>query len=396
MNPLRVLLWSPGGAGLHYHGPAISTYRLFQQLSEAYPVELTLVHARREQPERDNLFKTIVALPSVSHSTNVVHRYLNQGRYLGNAGRWLRENIRHFDVMYAPTSNALTLFPCATAKYLGLPVVNRVAVAGTELSDRGAVRRLLRWTQHRVRLMRKLDMTIALSDEIAASLASYGLPLQQIYRLPNAANCDRFRPPTSAERTGARARFAIPTDKFVVSCVGAVGVRKGQHLLAEALTALPANAHLLIVGPVRDSLVEADIRRRLLPDQFTIVPHIEDIEHAYFASDVFALPSTDEGMPNAMVEAMACGLPCIGTSISGICDLLADGRGRIVGRTPGAISATIAALMESGPLRRSLSYRARTFVLNHQSDVVIAARLYQLLSRVARRTRQSTRVAGTL
>lgn len=384
---LRILLWSPIGAGNHYHGPAVSIFRLFQAVAARQPVRIELVHATPEQ-RPDPMFSKIVALPFVGAGTNSLHNAAARLRYLRGADEWLRANARRYDVMLIPACNALTLPPALTARRLGLPVVGRIAAADSELRKVTGVRRLLRWTQMRASMIGKLDRTVAISREIEDRLVALGVAQGKITYLPNSADCNRFHPPTDLEKQEARRRFAIPDSAAtVVVCVGAISQRKAQHLIARAIGELPSDFHLLLVGPVRkrETFAEVEaVRTGKGADRISWCDHIEDVEQAYFASDVFVLPSSNEGMPNALVEAMSCGLAAIGTRISGITDLIGeDERGLIIERSAGSIVAALSRYRTEPQLARRHGAAARAFVVANQSRTTTADKMYELLAQVA-------------
>ena len=386
-RPLKVLLWSPIGAGTHYHGPAVSIYRLFQAVVARRPVTLDLIHATPEQ-QPDPMFSATFALPHVGNGVNSFENATARLRYLRAADRWIRGHAHDYDVMLIPASNALTLPPALTASRFGLPVVGRIAAADSELREVTGLRRLVRWTQLRASMIGKLERTVAISREIEKRLLALGVQREKIVYLPNSADCERFRPTSELEKRAARSRFGIPDSaSTVVVCVGAVSRRKGQHLIARAIADLPPDCHLLLVGPIRERKIFSEIRvleSAKAKGRIHWSNHIEDVEQAYFASDIFALPSSNEGMPNALVEAMSCGLPALGTRISGITDLIGeDERGLIIARSSEAILAAVSRYRDEPKLANRHGNAARDFITANQSRSATADKMYELLAHVA-------------
>ncbi len=120
----------------------------------------------------------------------------------------------------------------------------------------------------------------------------------------------------------------LPTLLFV----GGVTPRKRPHLLVEALGRLKRaklDCQLLVAGPEHDVPYAASIRARAeelgVADRIRWLGHFAAVEKTYRASDFYALPSSNEGMPAALVEAMASSLPAIVTRISGCEDLVEHG-----------------------------------------------------------------------
>ncbi len=237
--------------------------------------------------------------------------------------------------------------------------------------------------------MAKLSSIVAVSTEIEARLRALGMPAEKIAYIPNSVDCQRFRPAKPEEKEAARHRFQIPQGaRLVIVCVGAVTERKGQHLLIQALSLLSEDVHLLLVGPTRERqyavAIEHLIAESGLGARVHRSDHIPDVEQAYYSADIFALPSNDEGMPNALVEAMASGLACIGTPVSGIADLLEGNmRGRIVARSQADIISALQGYCGNDDLRCAHGDAAREYVLAHHRSDETADRMHALLRRLA-------------
>ena len=149
-----------------------------------------------------------------------------------------------------------------------------------------------------------------------------GFDGERIESIPTGIDVERFVP---GDRTAARARLGLPVEARLVGIVATLRSWKGHRFLVEAMTQLPAEVQLLIVGdgPQREAL-DAQVaaldlagRVRLVGNQTDVVPWLQ-------ALDVFALPSyANEGVPQALVQAMLVGLPCITTTAGSIAELAA-------------------------------------------------------------------------
>jgi glycosyltransferase involved in cell wall biosynthesis len=131
---------------------------------------------------------------------------------------------------------------------------------------------------------------------------------------------------------GTKDKYGIPREAKVLITAGILNRGKNIETLIECLPNIEVkNVYLLIVG---DAFTEADLRyrdflqgltRKLGVEKRTIFTgwlEKEDLWKIYAASDLFVLPSKSEGMPNAMLEALGSGLPCLGSNIPGIRDIL--------------------------------------------------------------------------
>lgn len=377
-EPLRVLVCSPTGAGEHYNGPAASTFRLLSGMDRNHFV-FTLLHASTQQETFPALFSQQIGLPAV-HGAPASR--LGRLRYIACSVSFMIRHARDYDIVYTPMANILTMAPALAARSRGIPVIGRIAAAKTELTDSGNLRRALRWSRLRVALLGRLSAVIAISKEIELRLEELGMPRSMVFYLPNSADCQRFRPASAEERLVQRRRFGVPRDALVAVCVGALSQRKGQHLIIEALAQAPESVHALLVGPATPAMyrvqLEALARDVGVAHRVHFTGHIADVENAYKASDIFVLASNDEGMPNAMVEAMASGLPSIGTRISGTTDLIGvEGRpeterGLLVERDSASVAMALAQMVNDETLRMEQGQRALAYVLEHHSRATLA------------------------
>src|SRR5207245_3252238 len=99
-----------------------------------------------------------------------------------------------------------------------------------------------------------------------------------------------------------------------------------------------------------------------IADRVKFVEHAADIERLYDAADVFVLPSTREGAPNVVLEAMASGLPCIVTRLPGVTDaMIDDGRNGILVEKDDrqALAAALTTVLRDRDLAQELGPRAR-------------------------------------
>lgn len=200
-------------------------------------------------------------------------------------------------------------------------------------------------------------MSGALRDRLVALGADPG----RVTVLRNGVDAGLFHPAADRDRL----RQDLGVDGVVLLSVGNLIELKGHHLAIEALRELPGDTRLLIAGkgPMEGELralaraagVEGRVRFEGLLDRAELVKR-------YAAADLLVLASSREGMPNVVLEAMACGTPVIASNVGGIPELVDAGVGRLLERRDAASIARAVAALRSGPVdRESVRTHARRF-----------------------------------
>lgn len=218
-----------------------------------------------------------------------------------------------------------------------------------------------------------------------------GVPQTKIQVIGNGVDCDRFAPPDLEVKRAARARLGLSADAPVVLSVGSVIPRKGMDLLVKSwpqvLQTFP-QAKLVIAGSVgrRTTFMDkaatldaytAEVMAMIdaLPDPGSVIlsgREVEEVTDYYQAADMFAFASEREGLPNVVLEAMACGLPCLlapfdGFPLPGEEFGFPDQHFVPCEHSPASIAAGIAGLLDSESKRIKLGKQARQQMILEQS-----------------------------
>lgn len=199
----------------------------------------------------------------------------------------------------------------------------------------------------------------------------YGVAAGKLVVIRNGIDLQRFRPPTPAEHAAVRARFGWPEGRTVFLFVGSGFERKGvaPALRAFASAGLQHRAMLVVVG--------ADKHRRRyeqLAAQLGIGAAVQftgpqpDVLPYYHGADAFVLPTFYDPQSNAVLEAMACGLPAITSTGCGVAELLSPRAGHVVDAfDEGALAAAMADLLRPAHARE-LGAEARRAVEPYSLD----------------------------
>lgn len=117
----------------------------------------------------------------------------------------------------------------------------------------------------------------------------------------------------------------IPVDTILLLSVGELNDNKNHKVVIESLPELPKNIHYLIcgVGPLKEQ--HEELAKKLeVSDRLHLLGYRNDVIRIMKSCDIFVFPSKREGLSVALMEAMACGLPCIASKIRGNTDLVQE------------------------------------------------------------------------
>lgn len=173
-------------------------------------------------------------------------------------------------------------------------------------------------------------------------------------------------------------QFGVPEGAFVVCCTGRNSPRKGFDVLIKAMDELPPDieAHLLLVGDVdKNEELKTLVAQTAHPERFHFTGFRTDAPAIAAASNVFVLPSkVREGLPRAVIEAMAYGVAPVVTRVGGMPELVEDGiSGLVVApNSTRELASAIERLYRDRELSRSLGNAARERITRdfHTSQTV--------------------------
>ncbi|MQY12763.1 putative teichuronic acid biosynthesis glycosyltransferase TuaC [Streptomyces sp. RB5] len=204
-------------------------------------------------------------------------------------------------------------------------------------------------------LLRGARTVVTLNAGVAAFVARLGA--RSPVHLPNGVDTALFRPAADpGERPAGRRELGLPEDGVLVLFAGRLVPKKGYGLLLEAYR--PDDGYRLVFAGDGAAL-DGDVHHlgTLTPERLAL---------AYRACDVFALPSTAEGFPLTVQEAMASGLPVLTTDDPGYAPYRLDGDlVRLVPRRPDALREALAELAGDASLRAGMAAYSRKYSEEH-------------------------------
>lgn len=212
-----------------------------------------------------------------------------------------------------------------------------------------------------------------------AQLESYkktDFPEKKVFLIPNGVNLKRFNIPSSQEKLGLRREMHIPEFSDVILSVSFFSRDKGIDIFAESLLLLPqdklSNIFLIFIGSRDDKELEvaAEVVKKVddiikclnIKSRCLFIDSTHNIDKYFKASDIFILPSKREGLPNALLEAMACGLSCIANRLGGTTDFIISHNkdGYLLDNLdPNSIAEALNKTIGCKDIRKGLGYKAR-------------------------------------
>jgi glycosyltransferase involved in cell wall biosynthesis len=215
----------------------------------------------------------------------------------------------------------------------------------------------------------------AVSEAVADTVVALGVPRERVTVIPNGVDTARFAPDVRPAEPLGRSP-GVP----VIGSVACLAPRKDLGTLLEALARLAADGtrfEAVVVGdgPERGEL-ESRARALGLDGRVRFLGERRDIERLLPGMDVFVLSSREEGIPNALLEAMAAGRPAVATAVGGTPEVLRDGEtGWLVpARSPQALAAALAEALGRPDEARRRGAAARRAALEGLSIDAMARR----------------------
>lgn len=205
------------------------------------------------------------------------------------------------------------------------------------------------------------------------------VPSAKIRVIPNGLRADYGS--LRAPREEVLGAYGIPVARVLVAFVGNLLRHKGLHRLIAALSEVGGEDwHLVVAGTGPEEQrcrARVDALGRADQATFTGILSPEDVERLLSAVDILALPSTTEGMPYVVLEAMACGLPVVASRVYGIPEMVRDGEGGVLvdPTDVGGLARALQRLIADGSLRKRMGSAGRerfqeSFTLERQVSAI--------------------------
>lgn len=222
-----------------------------------------------------------------------------------------------------------------------------------------------------------VDRYIAVSDAVARQLAhAFDVPSAKIQTIHNCIPPASFNRPVNHR---LKSTFNQGTNRPVVLTIARLDQQKGHQFLLQAVRQMPDAVFVLAGdGPARQEL-QAQVQAQAIADRILFLGHRVDVADLLAACDLFVLPSIYEGLPLAILEAMAAGRAVVATAVGGVPEAVLDGQtGLLVPPgNPDALADAVRSLLSDPARAARMGTAGKARVQQHFSIDVMARQINQ-------------------
>jgi glycosyltransferase involved in cell wall biosynthesis len=363
----------------NYSGSAIQALNLCRHLVDLGARPMLVSANLSDSPVRDSVDGIpLYRLPTARQ------RDLQVPTFSAALLRFLVAHRHEYDVIHA--HGVLQHVSASLAgRWLGKPTILKVAMADSCLAFhrhgrvRGRVNRAL---------VRRFDAYIATTTAIVDEFSQRGLDSSRVRLIPNGVDTQRFSPLSPDGRSALRRSLGLP-DAPLVTYVGIINPRKnidGILRIWQTVCARQPAAHLAIVGPHPSDTdpffaqLVAFVKSAGLGARVTFTGFRDPVVPYLQAADAFLFPSRQEGMANSVLEAMACGVPCLVSDAAGVASVVRHGVNgyALPVADESGFAAALIDLLNDPELRSRLGAEARHTVMTEFSLAATAKRYRDL------------------
>ena len=221
-------------------------------------------------------------------------------------------------------------------------------------------------------LKENLDYFVAINQEVLSELKQEGIVARKVKYLSNGVDIDLYRPAAPGEKEKVKSSLKLGSGP-VILYVGRLHKIKNLDVLIDGYgqmtTDIPGARLLMIGSGPEETALKKQVAAKQLTGKVIFLPMQEDVRPFLQAADIFVLPSQREGIANALLEAMACGLAPVVSNVGGNKELIQEGfNGLLVEpRNASALAAALSRVAADEKSRIILGAAARQKVTGHYS-----------------------------
>ena len=274
-------------------------------------------------------------------------------------------------------------------------VLSNKKVIGKITNSRGSLKQNKLIKFFKLFIFKKIDKLIAISNQIQSEVHQMGFKDPQIAVIPNGVDIDKFKNgPLGILKKKLKRKLNLPQDKKIAIFSGRLVQQKGLDILLKAMIEVikkEPNILLLVFGTGKLQEKNLEEENKLFIDQnklnqnIKLMGNVYNLEDYLKAADFFFFPTRREGLPNALLEAAASGLPIVASRIGGNVDIIENGYNGLLFESENVeeLSEKIITLIENKEMQEKFSKNARNTVVNKFSLDIVTEKyvnLYQNLT----------------
>ena len=296
--------------------------------------------------------------------------------------------LKKIDVVHIHGYSKRNAIAILISRFFGKKLVIKMSSYG--LDDPMSVKEssLLYW-----RIFKLCHAYIGLSPGFSISYEESKLPKYKYNLIPNSVNVEIFCPASEIERKRLRDKYEFSQNDKVIIYVGHFSIEKQPMLLYKAFVSLCEHQpylKIIFIGQTKNNyeidndiieLIRKDALRRGIIHRIYFVEKTQHVNDYMKISDVFVMPSSREGMPNVVLEAMASALPCVVRLLPGVTDWLIDDEQTGVlfsSDNPSILAQKIFPYISEPIINKRIGISARKFIENYFSSDATAKKVFDL------------------
>lgn len=215
------------------------------------------------------------------------------------------------------------------AKILGKKVITETSLIGDD--DPVSLGRFKSWKDYfkpkfiRYMFYKMADRYVSKSEVITEIFSKSEIQMEKVVQIPYSVDTEKFCPLLNGQKHELRTKLGLPENGIIILFVGGINSRKGVHYLLESFLLLEKkypDLKLIIAGPTYkyDQNYIMEIKNKIISNKlgskiFLTEENISNVDEFMQSSDIFVLPSKQEGFPISIIEAMSCGMAVIASDI---------------------------------------------------------------------------------
>lgn len=289
----------------------------------------------------------------------------------------LKPDVIHAHELLSPTSAAI-----AAGRLYHIPIVAKV-LRGGSLGDIAKLKRKPLGWQRIASARRWVNAFITISKEIDCELEEVGIPFKRRLFIPNGVDVEHFTQLTFSDKQSLRLSLGLPYDALIVIYTGRLAPEKRIDYLI-SIWPIIRKSHTSAVLMILGTGPEEVHLRKIATDGVIFCGQVDDVAPYLQCSDLFVLPSATEGLSNALLEAMACGVPAIATDVGGASDVIDHKKNGwlISSENLDELRLAMLTLLDNSEYRRAIALKARETIVQRYSLQATADRLRDLYQNI--------------